>query len=85
MTQIEKAVRDAAMALHDAIMAARKAGYRVDYPNQVEGLPGIPVSDTAKTHPHPIVHVSGGDVTPEVAAKATAAAQKAANKVVDKS
>lgn len=48
MSDIETKVRASAMALHDAIKEARAAGYKVDLPHQVDGLPGIAVSETAK-------------------------------------
>jgi hypothetical protein len=48
MNPLEQAVRDAAAALHEAIVAARAGGYRVDYPSLAEGLSGIAVSETAK-------------------------------------
>ena len=44
----EKAVRDAAVALFDAIGAARKAGFVVAWPHSAEGLPAIAISETAK-------------------------------------
>ncbi|MER9814300.1 hypothetical protein [Mesorhizobium sp. M0129] len=48
MNPLEKAVRDAAAALHAAIAAARAAGLRVDYPTSFDALPGIAISETAK-------------------------------------
>jgi hypothetical protein len=48
MHPLEKAVRDAATALHGAIIEARAAGFRVDYPTLVDGLPTIAISQTGK-------------------------------------
>lgn len=44
----EQAVRDAAEKLHDAIVAAEKEGYRVDWPSTRAGLPSIAISETGK-------------------------------------
>lgn len=44
---IENDVRDAAVKLADAIVAARAAGYRIDWPSTFDGLRTIPVSETA--------------------------------------
>lgn len=48
MTSSENAVRDAAVQLHDAIVAAQADGYRVDWPATPAGLQSIAVSETAK-------------------------------------
>lgn len=48
MTDHETAVREAATALHEAIVAARRSGFVVAWPNYAEGLPGIAISETAK-------------------------------------
>ncbi|MGX9145941.1 hypothetical protein [Mesorhizobium sp. 128a] len=48
MDHLEKAVRDAAVALRDAIKAATDAGYRVDMPRHAEQLEAIAISNTAK-------------------------------------
>jgi len=48
MSDIETRVVAAAVELHAAITAAREAGYRVGFPHQVEDLPAIAVSATAR-------------------------------------
>ncbi|MER8615966.1 hypothetical protein NKG99_03795 [Mesorhizobium sp. M1409] len=48
MDPLEKAVRDAAVTLRDAIKAATDAGYRVDMPRHAAQLEAIVVSTTAK-------------------------------------
>lgn len=45
MNPLEKAVRDAAQALHDAIVAATAAGFQVAYPRRAEDLSAIAVSE----------------------------------------
>jgi len=44
----ENAVREAAAALYDAIVAAQDEGYRVEWPANAAGLQSIAVSETAK-------------------------------------
>lgn len=82
MSNREKAVRDAAAALHDAIVAARKDGLHITWPSRPEDLPAIAVSEAKK--PAVTVQVDTSAVDPEVAAKAGAAAQKAAERTVEK-
>lgn len=48
MSNIENKVRTSAQALHDAIVEARAAGYKVELPHQVDGLPSIAVSETGR-------------------------------------
>lgn len=48
MDPLEKAVRDAAVSLRDAIKAATDAGYRVDMPRHAAQLEAIAISTTAK-------------------------------------
>ncbi|RWP84892.1 MAG: hypothetical protein EOR12_27050 [Mesorhizobium sp.] len=48
MDPLEKAVRDAAVKLRDAIKAATDAGYRVDMPRHTAQLEAIAISSTAK-------------------------------------
>lgn len=71
-TNAEKAVRDAAAALFDAITKAEAAGLRVDLPSNAAGLQSIAISETKKA-PQPIEK--------DVPAKA---APKPASKVADK-
>lgn len=77
----EKAVRDAAEALRQAIDDATAAGLVVIWPRNADGLAGIAISETGKASV--VVSTDTTRVDPETAAKAGAAAQKAANKVVD--
>lgn len=51
MATKEKAVRDAAGALLDAINEARKAGLVVTWPSSAEGLASIAISETGKAKP----------------------------------
>lgn len=44
---MESVVRKAANDLHDAIVAAQDAGYRVEFPGSVAGLKSIAISETA--------------------------------------
>lgn len=44
----ERAVRDAAQALHEAITNARNAGFRVHWPPSADALPAIGVSETGR-------------------------------------
>lgn len=48
MNPAEKAVREAAVVLRDAIAAAEAIGLRVDFPRHAKDLGGIAVSETAK-------------------------------------
>lgn len=48
MNPAEKAVREAAIKLRDAIAAAEAIGLRVDFPRHAKDLGGIAVSETAK-------------------------------------
>lgn len=75
----EKAVRDAAAALAVALAEAKEAGLVVTWPARPDGLNSIEISETAKSHP--TVTVNGAH--PEVADKATAAAQAAVHKAVE--
>lgn len=81
----EAAVRTAATNLHDAIFAARKAGYRVDWPGTVEGLTSIQVSETDKANADATVTVVVKGVEPGSPehAKAEQAAQKAVDTVAE--
>ena len=81
MTNHEDNVRAAAKRLHAAVVAARQNGLSVAWPSRVDDLPAIAVSETGR--PKVDVTVSA-DVDPSTAARASAAAQKAAEKVVDK-
>lgn len=51
MNPKEKAVREAAAALHLAFVDARKAGLTITWPRSVEGLAALAVSETAKAEP----------------------------------
>lgn len=48
MSTKEKAVRDAAVALHKAISDAKSAGLAVLWPSSPEGLAGIAISETGE-------------------------------------
>lgn len=48
MKDHEGTVRKAAQKLHDAIAEAEAAGYRVLFPRNHGGLPGIAISETGK-------------------------------------
>lgn len=79
----EQAVRDAAQKLHDTIEAAAEDGLYTSWPNNHRDLPTIAVSEIGKAKVQ--VQVSGTeDVTAETVAKAAGAAQKAADRTVDK-
>lgn len=47
---VETDVREAAVKLHEAIVAAIEAGYRVPWPSSPDGLPAIAVSETARVN-----------------------------------
>lgn len=81
MSAKEKAVRDAAAALHHAIDQARKAGLVVVWPSSPDGLPGIAINETSKAVSDATVTVVAKGVEPGSAehTKATQAAQKAVN------
>jgi hypothetical protein len=82
MTSKEKAIRDAADALRKAIEDGREAGLVVAWPHRFEELERISVSDT---HKAPVtVQVNAKDLPAEVANKAAVAAQKAADKQIEK-
>lgn len=49
--EIETRVREAATALHDAILDARAAGLRVTWPAAPAALPNIAISATAAAAP----------------------------------
>lgn len=83
MRSKEQAVRDTAMALHTAILAARETGLSVQWPHRAEDLPAIAISETKKAAVTVVVNTSEA-VSADVTAKAGVAAQKAADKVVDK-
>lgn len=51
MPNPEQAVRDAAVILHDAILAARAAGLDVQWPNRADDLPAIAISETGAAGP----------------------------------
>lgn len=79
----EDAIRKAAADLKTAIDEGRSAGLRVQWPHNPEGLAGIAVSEVGK--PKVTTQVdAAAPVSPAVAAKANDAAQKAADKVVEK-
>lgn len=48
MKNAEKAVRDAAKDLHDAIATAKKDGLAVAWPHRADGLLSIAISETGK-------------------------------------
>ncbi|NGP18922.1 hypothetical protein [Devosia aurantiaca] len=81
MSKNEKAVRDAAAALHDAIVVAQKTGLHVEWPATVQGLLSISISETAKSEQDAVVTVVAKGVEPGSPehAKAEQAAQKAVN------
>jgi hypothetical protein len=76
---IEQAVRDAAAALSVAIIAAREAGYFVQWPSSPDGLAGIAISETRKAGL--TVQVNTPGVAADVTERAREAAQKAADGV----
>lgn len=82
MKNKEKAVRDIAVALLTAIQEAREAGMVVVWPSRPEGLSAIAVSETAKAVTTAQI-TTDDDVPDAVLSKATVAATKAAEKVVD--
>lgn len=51
MADLENNVRAAATALHDAIVAAQAAGYRVPFPRTLDELNRIAISETAAVKP----------------------------------
>lgn len=67
MKTAEKAVRDAAAALHEAIATAKKAGLVVAWPHRAEGLTSIAISETAK---------AAGSAAPKVVAAEPRAADR---------
>ncbi len=85
MTTKEDAVRTAATKLHDAIVAARKVGLRVDWPTTVEGLSTIQISETAQAELATTITITVDGLDPESpqANKAEQAAKKAVDTVVD--
>lgn len=85
MKNAEKAVRDAAAALHDAIFAAKKSGLNVAWPARPEGLLTIAVSETAKVNEDAAVTVVAKGVAPGSPehTKAAQAAQKAVDTVAE--
>lgn len=83
MSNPEKAVRDAAQNFHEALIEAKAAGLAVTWPLTIDALLSLSVSETGKIAT--TVKVSTPDEVPAgVTDKAAAAAQKAAEKVVDK-
>lgn len=44
----EKTVREAAASLHDAIVAARRNGFDIQWPAKPDGLKSLAISETAK-------------------------------------
>jgi hypothetical protein len=55
MSSSETAVREAAIKLHEAIVAAQAEGYRIDWPVNALGLPAIAISETGKMKPAALV------------------------------
>lgn len=51
MPDLESRVRDAAVALHDAIIEAREQGLRVEWPANQDGLLSIAISETGSYKP----------------------------------
>lgn len=47
----ETDVREAAVKLHEAVVAAIEAGYFVQWPSSPDGLPAIAVSETRRVKP----------------------------------
>ncbi|KQT03213.1 MULTISPECIES: hypothetical protein [unclassified Rhizobium] len=83
MSNPEKAVRDAAQNFHEALVEAKTAGLAVTWPLTMDALLSLSVSETGKVST--TVQVNASDEVPvEVADKAALAAQKAADKVVEK-
>lgn len=78
----EKAVRDAAAALQQAVVDARDDGYHVEWPRRFEDLAFIAVSEGGNSKTNVIVTAPAG-ADPALTAKAAAAAQKAVDKVTD--
>lgn len=85
MSTKEKAVRDAALALYEAIIAARKAGLVVAWPGSVEGLCNISISETARANADATVTVVAKGVEPGSPehTKAAQVAQKAVDGVAE--
>lgn len=81
MASHEDNIRSAAARLHDAIVAGRLDGLSVAWPSRVEDLRSIAISETGRAKVDVTV---AADDDPNVAARAAGAAQKAADKVVDK-
>lgn len=54
MHKQEQAIRDAALALHDAIAEGNAVGLNTQLPSRFEQLPGIAVSETKKAQKQPI-------------------------------
>lgn len=78
----EKAVREAATALHAAIKDAVEAGLVVTWPARAADLDNIAVSAGGKAHPTVAVRVEG-NVPPAAEAKAQVAAQKAVDRAIE--
>jgi hypothetical protein len=78
----EGSIRSAAKALADAIAKGREHGLTVAWPNRPDGLAAIAISATGKAKVDVTVHAAG--VAPETAAKASAAAQKSVDRVIEK-
>lgn len=79
----DRAVRDAAVKLHEAIVAANDDGFFTSWPRRYEELPTINVSETARKVATVQV-TAGAEVPDEVVAKATEKATKLVGKEIDK-
>lgn len=78
----DQIIREAALALHEAIVAGAKEGYLVVWPRRPSELPAIAVNQ--KAQPVATVAVKAVDASPETVQRATVAAQKAVDRVVER-
>lgn len=84
MSAKEKAVRDAAAALHSAIVAAKGSGLVVTWPSNPDGLLHLSISETARATADATVTVVAKGVEPGSPehVKAAQVAQKAVDGAV---
>lgn len=79
----EKRVREAGAAFAAAVRDARKAGYSVPWPSNVDAADNLGISETGKAKAALTV-TAGANVSPSVADKAQRAGQAAVDKVIAK-
>lgn len=84
MSTKEKAVRDAAVTLHAALVAAKAVGLVVVWPSSPDGLQSLAISETAKSNADATVTVVAKGVEPGSPehAKVEQVAQKAVDAAV---